>query len=300
MNCEEALAAISAALDGELSREEQSALSGHLLECPDCRALAEDFRVLSAALDDLEQAPPQSLARSILDAAAAESTAPLPAKKRRFPPYLRTLAAMLALAVCIGGAGLYLSRAGADQNLSVAGAPSGAAPASTESASDSALPESGDNGSLCGGGPESPQAAFFLEPEAEADGSLRSATPAEPPPDAANEAPEAIDSPELYAPEGLDCGPGSALDKDSPVTGAAPCSSEQAAEQADGYLYRSGIAQTDGWTAILAGLSDNGRYYLFTARDSDGIDAAVSIAVPLYGGDILDSRSEGYTDAVEN
>lgn len=109
MNCDEALLAISAALDGELSPKERAALSDHLLACPECRELAADLRVLTESLEQSEQEPPAGLAESIRAAVAEEGrkAAPLPKKKR--PPYWLTAAAMLALCVCLGGIGLFAS-----------------------------------------------------------------------------------------------------------------------------------------------------------------------------------------------
>lgn len=110
MNCDEALLAISAALDGELSPGEQARLSEHLLACPDCRELAEDLRVLNDLLEDSGREPPAELAASVQRAVAAEAQmSPVP-KKKRAPPYLRAMAAMLALCVCLGGIGLVVTR----------------------------------------------------------------------------------------------------------------------------------------------------------------------------------------------
>ena len=41
MSCEDALALMSAKLDGALSPEEEQALAAHLEACPDCRAWME-------------------------------------------------------------------------------------------------------------------------------------------------------------------------------------------------------------------------------------------------------------------
>lgn len=106
MNCDEALLAISAALDGELTPAEQGKLSEHLLCCPECRELAEDLRVLSELLEDSAAEPPAELAASIQKAVAEEpQTAPAPKKRRA--PYLRAVAAMLALCIGLGGLGLF-------------------------------------------------------------------------------------------------------------------------------------------------------------------------------------------------
>lgn len=109
MTCEEALLAISAALDGELSPRERAKLSEHLMQCESCRVLAEDLRVLTDALEDSDREPPAGLAESVRKA-VEEEPQPVPAPKKRRPPYLRSLAAMVALCVGLGGIGLFASR----------------------------------------------------------------------------------------------------------------------------------------------------------------------------------------------
>lgn len=107
MDCEQAVEAISAALDGELSEEEQAGLDAHLAGCPACRALAEDFGSLSAAMDGWEEDPPAGLAGDILAAVAAEGApekiVPISTGKKRNWTAWGSLAAVLALAVCLGG-----------------------------------------------------------------------------------------------------------------------------------------------------------------------------------------------------
>lgn len=110
MNCDEALLSISAALDGELSPAERAKLSKHLLSCESCRELAEDLRVLNEELGRSDQPVPPELAESIRRA-VAESEAPSAAcSKKRRPPYLQAVAAMLALCVGLGGISLFTSR----------------------------------------------------------------------------------------------------------------------------------------------------------------------------------------------
>ncbi len=65
MNCEKALILISAALDGELTEVERQLLEDHLNQCPQCRALSEDFGVLSVALSDMETQPPDGLIQQV-------------------------------------------------------------------------------------------------------------------------------------------------------------------------------------------------------------------------------------------
>ena len=43
MNCDQALEAISAALDGELSAKERTLLDAHLADCPTCAALFDEL-----------------------------------------------------------------------------------------------------------------------------------------------------------------------------------------------------------------------------------------------------------------
>lgn len=125
MTCEEALLAISAALDGELPPRERAKLSEHLVACESCRELAEDLRVLTDALEDSDREPPAGLAESVRKAVAEESQA-VPAPKKRRPPYLRSLAAMLALCVGLGAIGLFAAGRGGGETGS---ADNGAAPA---------------------------------------------------------------------------------------------------------------------------------------------------------------------------
>lgn len=107
MNCDEALLAMSAALDGELSRTGRRKLSRHLMSCPDCRALAEDLRVLTDELGRSDREVPPSLAESVRRAIEEPPASPVP---KRHPPYLKAVAAMLALCVGLGGIGLFASR----------------------------------------------------------------------------------------------------------------------------------------------------------------------------------------------
>lgn len=129
MNCDEALLAISAALDGEISPRERAALSEHLLACAGCRELAADLRVLTEELERSDREPPEELAAAIRKAVAEEAKAPAPKKRRA--PYLRTVA-VLALCVCLGGAGLF-----AAGRMGMKGAAGGVAPANYQAAPES-------------------------------------------------------------------------------------------------------------------------------------------------------------------
>lgn len=103
MDCEQALILISAALDGDLTEAERGALQAHMDACPDCRALAEDFGVLSVALSDMEVPAPEGLTGRVnaaLDALDPPSAVPKPRRSWRA---WGSLAALLALALCLGG-----------------------------------------------------------------------------------------------------------------------------------------------------------------------------------------------------
>lgn len=102
MDCERALILISAALDGELTREEQAELEEHLAACPECRALSDDFGVLSVALSDMEAEPPDDLIGRV-DATLDQEAQPVTARPRSRWKMWGSLAAMLALVICLGG-----------------------------------------------------------------------------------------------------------------------------------------------------------------------------------------------------
>ena len=53
MNCEQALEAISARLDGALSEEENRELEAHLASCASCRALLKELTELEEGLETL-------------------------------------------------------------------------------------------------------------------------------------------------------------------------------------------------------------------------------------------------------
>lgn len=144
MNCDEALLAISAALDGELTPAEQARLSEHLLACPGCRELAEDLRVLNGLLEDSDREPPAELAASVQRAVAGEARMSHVPKKKR-APYLRAVAAMLALCVCLGGIGLVAARMSGMKSADAGGA--GVAPALFEAA-----PENMEKSRSCSNG----------------------------------------------------------------------------------------------------------------------------------------------------
>lgn len=107
MDCEQALILISAALDGELTENERAAMEEHLKECPECRALSEDFGVVSVALSAMNAEPPADLisrVNAVLDAEQVPAAAP---KKAANWKKWGSLVAMFAVVVCLGGVYLF-------------------------------------------------------------------------------------------------------------------------------------------------------------------------------------------------
>lgn len=105
--CDEILELISAALDGELTAEEQAQLDAHLAGCPACSALFDDLRTVHAEMADLpELAAPEGFTARVMDAVAAEgkpeqasNVTEFPAKRRARGIWKRWGAAAAAVAV---------------------------------------------------------------------------------------------------------------------------------------------------------------------------------------------------------
>lgn len=93
---------ISAALDGELSAQEQQTLEQHLKTCPACAALYTEWSQQSDALRALDCDPPADLKDKILQGLPAQD-AP---KRRRIPFRWAALAGCAVLALVIGGTAL--------------------------------------------------------------------------------------------------------------------------------------------------------------------------------------------------
>lgn len=106
---------LSARLDGELTRQEETDLTAHLETCPRCRAFARDLRTLHTSLLTLAADPPAGMT----DAIMAELK-PKPRRKKR-PWFSLACAALLAL-VLLGSAPLLF---GSDSTGETAAAGSG-------------------------------------------------------------------------------------------------------------------------------------------------------------------------------
>ena len=101
--CDEALALISARLDGSLSGEEPARLEAHLEACPACRDLLADLEELHGALPELWAEPPADLQNRIMDRIRADA-APIPIGKPK-RTWKSWLAMAAVFAVIIAGAG---------------------------------------------------------------------------------------------------------------------------------------------------------------------------------------------------
>lgn len=98
MTCDEALIAISAAMDGESDQREQRELEAHLAQCPPCRAIAADFGLISAALSEGEEVPAGLTGRMEQALNKADGAKKKPNMWKRYG----SLAAMLAIVLCLG------------------------------------------------------------------------------------------------------------------------------------------------------------------------------------------------------
>ncbi len=111
MNCEQALEAISARLDGALSEEENRELETHLASCASCRALLKELTELEEGLETLLVEAPETLAPSVMRTIRAEKAAqaaPAAKKSQRRGPHITAwlIAAAAALALLLGAAGV--------------------------------------------------------------------------------------------------------------------------------------------------------------------------------------------------
>lgn len=101
MICEEALALMSAKLDGALTPDEETELRAHLAACPDCRSLMETLEGLDEKLADLKEPAPEGLKKGVLYRIDQATGKAKPAKRRWFGPgtALGAVAAVLVLLV---------------------------------------------------------------------------------------------------------------------------------------------------------------------------------------------------------
>jgi anti-sigma factor RsiW len=110
--CEEVLELLSAALDGELTDQEQAELAAHLAQCPSCSALFAQLQGLHRAMGELGDVPaPAGFADRVMDQVRAEGATaqtgkviPFPTQKRKRTPWRRWVAAAAVVAVVALGA----------------------------------------------------------------------------------------------------------------------------------------------------------------------------------------------------
>ncbi len=126
MNCDQALVFISAALDGELTEFEKMELERHLNECPDCRALSEDFGVVSVALSAMYAQPPADLIERVGAVLEEEQPAAEPKKVRHWRKW-GSMVAMLAVVLCLGGVYVFSGLGGSTANDAAAPEPKASA-----------------------------------------------------------------------------------------------------------------------------------------------------------------------------
>lgn len=110
--CDETLELISAALDGTLTTEEQTALNEHLAHCPACSALYTDLSKLHIACSELEEIPaPDGFADRVMACIAADpaqnqpnNVIPISAKKKSYSHWKRWVASAAAVVIVVAGA----------------------------------------------------------------------------------------------------------------------------------------------------------------------------------------------------
>lgn len=101
MNCDKALEAISAELDGALSAEEARGLEAQLKTCAECRKLRAELGAIEQGFDTLKMDAPQTLAPSVMRLIRAEKP-----RKRKPHRSVWFIAAAALLALALGAAGI--------------------------------------------------------------------------------------------------------------------------------------------------------------------------------------------------
>lgn len=96
MTCDEAVVAISALLDRELSEEENLLLQQHLEQCESCRALFAQLQQIESELPELDADVPETLASIVMDRIHFEKAR---SAHRRFWLVAAAVAAALAVVV---------------------------------------------------------------------------------------------------------------------------------------------------------------------------------------------------------
>ena len=184
-SCEETLELISAALDGALTDEEQTALDEHLSRCPACSALFDELKSLREVTAELEDVPaPAGFAGRVMDAIAADpvqeqsdNVVPFPVKKRSRTPWKGWAATAAVVAVVVLGAVALPGQLGMGSKSLTGASADCAAPAKSEHASTASVEDSAaeepeffsmasdnDNGGGRSGGAAEPESAPADQP----------------------------------------------------------------------------------------------------------------------------------------
>ena len=104
--CEEILDLISLRLDGELTPEQEQALTEHLASCPACKALAADLSDIHSVMPGMNMEPPASIMENVMGRIRGEeaSVIPFPVKKNSRPQWKAWAGVAAALVLVAGGA----------------------------------------------------------------------------------------------------------------------------------------------------------------------------------------------------
>lgn len=97
MTCEEAALLLSARLDGVLTESEEAALTDHLAQCPECRAIAAQLEELRSAMAGMEDiSAPADFTRRVMDSLGEQE------KPQKVVPLFRRpqFKALTGLAAC--------------------------------------------------------------------------------------------------------------------------------------------------------------------------------------------------------
>jgi len=282
MNCEQALVFISAALDGELTEFEQLELGRHLDSCPECRALSEDFGVVSVALSAMNAQPPVDLIGRVNELLDEEQPTAVAPKKVSHWRKWGSMVAMLAVVLCLGGVYVFSGLGGSTANDAAAPEPKASAYMEAEVESDAAYGATVDmdeqtitEGAVfdsvnapCEPAPmEIPQATYGMDAALTAE-------------DAAEMVLDYLGGTEVY-PDAL--------------------------RKGEEYLLEQGVEEETSFKTVLRyiGLSENGRYYTFqTYRETTDdfvatFDDVNHYAVKLDGSELLVERDETGSDNAE-
>lgn len=137
MNCEQMTLLLSAWLDGELTKQEEEQMRGHLEQCTQCRALFEQLQTLHTSFSDLEEIQaPKGFAQNVMQCVAEESKPKIAPLFKR--PQVRALSGVAACALLCIGFGRMILGGGASAPTAPEAAPDMAAYSVEQEAQESA------------------------------------------------------------------------------------------------------------------------------------------------------------------